>query len=134
MLRKCADQTDLMSEHFYCGENPKDLVAHVRVIPDTIRRIAAAHRDYRKRLDSLKGKDIRIAMDEWNYWYGPDLYGEIGTAYHLKDALGVAAGLLRSPSRRAPTEAISAARTMKMNPSTTLLSDSAMPSSVMACC
>jgi len=93
MLRKCADQTDLMSEHFYCGENPKDLVAHVRLIPDTIRRIAAAHRDYRKRLDSLKGKDIRIAMDEWNYYYGPDLYGEIGTAYHLKDALGVAAGL-----------------------------------------
>ncbi|MBI5095998.1 MAG: hypothetical protein HZB26_26625 [Candidatus Hydrogenedentes bacterium] len=41
----------------------------------------------------MKGKDIRIALDEWNYWYGPDLYGEIGVQYHLKDALGIAAGL-----------------------------------------
>ena len=93
MLRKCADSMDLMSEHFYCGENPKDMVAHVREIPDNIRRIAAAHRDYRKRLDSLRGKDIRIAMDEWNYWYGEEPYGQIGCPYHLKDALGIAAGL-----------------------------------------
>ena len=93
MLRGCADQTDLMSEHFYCGEIPNDLVAHVRQIPDNIRRIAAAHRQYRKQLDSLKGKDIRIAMDEWNYWYGSEPYGQIGCPYHLKDALGIAAGL-----------------------------------------
>jgi alpha-L-arabinofuranosidase len=93
MLRKCADQTDLMSEHFYCGDNPKDMLAHVRLIPNEIRRIATAHRDYRKRLDSLKGKDIRIAMDEWNYWYGEETYGQIGCPYHLKDALGIAAGL-----------------------------------------
>ena len=32
-------------------------------------------------------------MDEWNYWYGPDLFGELGTRYFLKDALGIAAGL-----------------------------------------
>ncbi len=93
MLRKCADSMDLMSEHFYCGENPNDLAAHVRQIPDNIRRIADAHRDYRKRLDSLKGKDIRIAMDEWNYWYGTEPYGQIGCPFHLKDALGIAAGL-----------------------------------------
>ncbi len=93
MLRKCAGGMDLMSEHFYCGENAKDLVAHVREIPDEIRRIANAHRDYRKRLDSLRGKDIRIAMDEWNYWYGGEPYGQIGCPFHLKDALGIAAGL-----------------------------------------
>ncbi len=93
MLRKCADNMDLMSEHFYCGENARDLADHVREIPDEIRRIAAAHRDYRKRLDSLRGKDIRIAMDEWNYWYAQELYGQIGTPFHLKDALGIAAGL-----------------------------------------
>ena len=69
------------------------LVAHVRQIPDNIRRIAAAHRDYRKQLDSLRGKDIRIAMDEWNYWYGEEPYGQIGCPFHLKDALGIAAGL-----------------------------------------
>jgi alpha-N-arabinofuranosidase len=93
MLRKCAGSMDLMSEHFYCGENAKDLAAHVREIPDEIRRIANAHRDYRKRLDSLRGKDIRIAMDEWNYWYGAEPYGQIGCRFHLKDALGIAAGL-----------------------------------------
>ena len=93
MLRKCADNMDLMSEHFYCGENPKDLAAHVRQIPDKIRRIAEAHRDYRKRLDSLQGKDIRIAMDEWNYWYGAGTLRSDRCPFHLKDALGIAAGL-----------------------------------------
>ncbi len=32
-------------------------------------------------------------MDEWNYWYGNYIYGELGVQYHLKDALGVATGL-----------------------------------------
>jgi alpha-N-arabinofuranosidase len=32
-------------------------------------------------------------MDEWNYWYGPYVYGELGVQYHLKDALGIARGL-----------------------------------------
>ncbi|MBE3097244.1 MAG: alpha-L-arabinofuranosidase, partial [Planctomycetes bacterium] len=39
------------------------------------------------------GKDIRIALDEWNYWYGPHPFGELGTRYFLKDALGIAAGI-----------------------------------------
>jgi alpha-L-arabinofuranosidase len=92
MLKNCAGHMDLISEHFYCRSKP-DLAAHVRQIPDNVRRKVAAHRDYRKRFDSLQGKDIRIALDEWNYWYGPDVFGEIGTRYFLKDALGIAAGL-----------------------------------------
>jgi alpha-N-arabinofuranosidase len=44
-------------------------------------------------LDSLKGKNIRIAMTEWNYWYGPHVFGELGTRYFHKDALGIAKGL-----------------------------------------
>ena len=32
-------------------------------------------------------------MTEWNYWYGPHPFGELGTRYFLKDALGIAAGL-----------------------------------------
>jgi alpha-N-arabinofuranosidase len=55
--------------------------------------VANVHRQYRRQLDSLKGKDIRIAMDEWNYWYGPNEYGELGVRYFLQDALGIAAGL-----------------------------------------
>ena len=62
-------------------------------IVDNIRRIGAAHRDYRATLESLKGKDIRIAMDEWNYWYGKHVFGELGTRYFVKDGLGIAAGL-----------------------------------------
>lgn len=92
MMQHCADQMDLISEHFYCGSLP-GLMSHVRQIPNNIRRIVQAHRDYRKRFDSLRGKDIRIAMDEWNYWYGPEIFGEISPRYFLKDALGVAAGL-----------------------------------------
>ena len=92
MLTHCADHMDLLSEHFYRQEK-KDLAAHVRQIPDAIRAKAEAHRRYRRQLDALKGKDIRIAMDEWNYWYGPHVFGELGTRYFLKDALGIAAGL-----------------------------------------
>jgi alpha-N-arabinofuranosidase len=92
MLKGCADHMDLMSEHFYSGEK-KDLVAHVRQIPDAIRAKVNAHRRYRQQLDVLKGKDIRLAMDEWNYWYGPHVFGELGTRYFMKDAFGIAAGL-----------------------------------------
>ena len=92
MLQHCAEQMDLISEHFYCGSKP-DLAAHVRQVPDQVRRKVAAHRDYRKRFEALRGKDIRIALDEWNYWYGPQVFGELGTRYFLRDALGIAAGL-----------------------------------------
>jgi alpha-N-arabinofuranosidase len=92
MMRECADSMELISEHFYCQER-SSLAAHVRQIPAAVRAKAEAHRRYRRELESLKGKDIRIALDEWNYWYGPHLYGELGTRYFLKDALGIAAGL-----------------------------------------
>ncbi len=92
MLKECHNQMDYISEHFYCRDK-KDLAAHVSQVPEAIRKKAAAHRRYREQLDCLKGKDIRIAMDEWNYWYGPQVFGELGTRYFMKDALGIAAGL-----------------------------------------
>lgn len=92
MLRECAGHMELISEHFYCQEKP-GLWNHVRQIPNSVRRKAEAHRDYRARLESLRGKDIRIALDEWNYWYGGHEFGELGTRYFLKDGLGIAAGL-----------------------------------------
>ncbi len=92
MLKNCADHMDLISEHFYCQEQ-KSLAGHVRQIPNAVQRKAEAHRRYRQEIDSLRGKDIRIALDEWNYWYGPHVFGELGTRYFLKDGLGIAAGL-----------------------------------------
>ena len=92
MLRQCAEHMDYVSEHFYCQEQP-GLNGHVRQMPEAIRRIAEAHRQYRRQFEELKGKDIRIALDEWNYWYGPHVFGELGTRYFLKDGLGIAAGL-----------------------------------------
>jgi len=92
MLENCADYMDLISEHFYVQEQP-GLLSHVYQVPRAIKRIAEAHRAYRKTIPELKGKDIKIALDEWNYWYGPHIYGELGTQYFLKDALGIAAGL-----------------------------------------
>lgn len=92
MLTSCADQMDLISEHFYCQERP-GVMAHVAQIPNAIKAKVAAHRRYRDTLPSLKGKNIKIAMDEWNYWYGPYVFGELGTRYYMKDALGIAAGL-----------------------------------------
>jgi alpha-N-arabinofuranosidase len=30
-----------------------------------------------------------VALDEWNYWYGPHVFGELGTRYFLRGALGM---------------------------------------------
>jgi alpha-N-arabinofuranosidase len=86
MLKSCADRMDLISEHFYCNREKEVLAEYVSMIRDNVRHKVTAHRDYRSRLDSLKDKDIRIAIDEWNYWYGP-------RHYNMKDAMGIAAGL-----------------------------------------
>jgi alpha-N-arabinofuranosidase len=92
MMANCAGHMDLVSEHFYSQERP-GLLSHVGQIPRNIRQIADAHRKYRQTIPALAGKDIRIALDEWNFWYGPHIYGELGTQYFLKDAIGIAAGL-----------------------------------------
>ncbi len=92
MLAGGADHMDLLSEHIYRKEL-SDVDAHTRQLADDIDRIAAVHRGYRRTIPALAGRDIRIAMDEWNYWYGPYVYGELGVQYHLKDALGVARAL-----------------------------------------
>ncbi|OQA00433.1 MAG: Intracellular exo-alpha-(1-_5)-L-arabinofuranosidase [Planctomycetes bacterium ADurb.Bin401] len=92
MLKNCSENMDLISEHFYCKEK-ENLLEHVQQVPQAVANKVAAHREYRKSIDSLKDKDIRIAIDEWNYWYGEHIFGELGTRYYLKDALGIAAGL-----------------------------------------
>ena len=86
MLKSCAENMDYISEHFYCERNKESLTEYVSLARNNVRGKVAAHRDYRKRLESLEGRDIRIAIDEWNYWYGP-------RHYNIKDALGIAAGL-----------------------------------------
>lgn len=92
MLTNCADRTALISEHAYWQDKP-DLLEHVMQPVTQLRHTAEVHRQYRKDIPALQGKDIRIAMDEWNYWYGPCENGEIGPRYFLQDALGIAAGL-----------------------------------------
>jgi len=92
MLEVCSDHMDLISEHIYRKEKP-EIIEHTRQLSQEIKRKGNAHRKYRKQIEELRGKDIRIAMDEWNLWYGDYIYGELGVRYHLKDALGVAIGL-----------------------------------------
>jgi alpha-N-arabinofuranosidase len=92
MMQECAENMDLISEHFYRQESP-GLASHVAQIAESVRAKAEAHRRYREQFESLKGKDIDIALDEWNFWYGPHVFGELGTRYFLKDALGIAGGL-----------------------------------------
>ena len=65
----------------------------MRQIGDAIRAIADAHREYMRTIPQLKGRDIKVSLDEWNYWYGPHVFGELGTRYFLRDALGIAAGI-----------------------------------------
>jgi alpha-N-arabinofuranosidase len=94
MLSQCSDGMDFISEHFYRQDwHGGGLMTHVKQIPEAIREKAEAHRMYRKEISALAGKDIRICMDEWNYWYGPHIYGELGTRYFMRDAMGIAAGI-----------------------------------------
>jgi alpha-N-arabinofuranosidase len=94
VLSNCSGSMDLISEHFYRQDwHGGGLLTHVKQIPDAIREKADAHRKYREEIPELQGKDIRICMDEWNYWYGPHIYGELGTRYFMRDAMGIAAGL-----------------------------------------
>jgi alpha-L-arabinofuranosidase len=92
MMSQCADHMDAISEHFYCQQR-SGISAHINQMRDQVRAKVEAHRRYRAEIPALQGKDIRIALDEWNYWYGPHLYGELGTRYFLKDAMGIAVGL-----------------------------------------
>ena len=92
MLTECADYMNLISEHIYDRELDT-LQKHVVQVKNSIKRVADAHRSYREKIAGLKEKDIRIAMDEWNYWYGDYIYGELGVRYHQKDGLGIAMGL-----------------------------------------
>jgi alpha-N-arabinofuranosidase len=105
MLTNCADHMDHLSEHFYVTDTLTNVAEHVAQVPAAIKRIADAHREFRQSIPALKGKDIRIALDEWNYWnYNPGegdrlkpvdayWYGELGRRYSFQDGLGIAAGL-----------------------------------------
>ncbi len=93
MLQDCADKMTYLSEHFYVGNKKDDIPAHAAQLADSIRRIAGDHRKLQASLRNLEGRLVPIAMDEWNYWYQPYEYGELGCVYELRDALGVAVGL-----------------------------------------
>jgi len=95
LLSRSADYIHLNSKHFYRQDytHGGGLLSHVRQIGDSIRAISEAHRDYLKTIPQMQGKNIRVSLDEWNYWYGPHVFGELGTRYFLRDALGIAAGI-----------------------------------------
>jgi len=93
MLEQCADRMDYLSEHFYVGSKKDVTSEHASQLAERIRRIAADHRKLQASLPNLDGRIVPIAMDEWNYWYRPYEYGELGCRYELQDALGVASGL-----------------------------------------
>lgn len=92
MLGNSADHMNLLSEHIY-ATGSKDPAEHIGLVANLIKEVAAAHRKYRDSIPGLAQKDIRIAMDEWNYWYGDYIYGELGVRYYHQDALGIAKGL-----------------------------------------
>lgn len=94
LLAHSADYIHLNSKHFYRQDwHGGGLMTHVRQVGDAIRAIADAHREYLRTIPQVQNKDIRVALDEWNYWYGPHVFGELGTRYFLRDALGIAAGI-----------------------------------------
>lgn len=93
LLENCAGRMDMIAEHLYVRRGRENVNEHVSELVKLIRDKAEYHRGVQSQLGLTGDKKIPIAMTEWNYWYGPYPYGELGTVYYLKDALGVAAGL-----------------------------------------
>jgi alpha-N-arabinofuranosidase len=93
MLTSAGENFNLLSLHTYVHEVAGDPYAHSVQLRDSIHEILSTFRGYKTKLPIVQQKDIRVAFDEWNFWYGDYVYGELGTQYRLKDALGVAMGL-----------------------------------------
>ena len=93
MLTSCGDNFNLLSLHTYVHEVPGDPYKHSIQLRDSIHDILGTFRGYKTKLPIVDQKKIKVAFDEWNFWYGDYAYGELGTQYRLKDALGVAMGL-----------------------------------------
>jgi len=98
LLEHCADHMDLLSEHFYCYWGKKfnlqtgkydfvdePLETYIRRLPNRVRCKVEAWEDYLERIPGLKDKNIKIAIDEWNY-------SQL-RPFSLKGALAVAEGL-----------------------------------------
>lgn len=93
MYTHCQDNMTYFSEHFYRQDwHAGGLLTHVKQIPEVIAEIADEHRRCRIEIPGVAEKNIKIALDEWNFWYGPHVYGLLGTRYFVRDALGIAAG------------------------------------------
>jgi alpha-L-arabinofuranosidase len=92
MMKHCGENMNLLSEHTYVKENT-NLKVHINSLSKEINRIADVHRKLMESDADIKNRNIKIALDEYNYWYGPNLFGEIGVRYYHKDALGIAKSL-----------------------------------------
>ena len=93
MLTTCGENMNLLSLHTYVHEVPGDAFQHSLQLRDSIHNILTTFRGYKTNLPIVNQRNIKVAFDEWNFWYGDYVYGELGTQYRLKDALGVAMGL-----------------------------------------
>ena len=95
MMTHGAGHMELLSEHLY-WQDKDDVPAHVAQAVAGIRKIADAHRAYRRDLPSLRGKDIRLALDEWNSGT-PERIRRVRTRYFLQTAWAS-----RRPARDVP--------------------------------
>lgn len=93
MLSRSGEDMNLLSLHTYVHEVVGDPYKHSVQLRDSIHTILTAFRGYQSAFPVVGRRNIKVAFDEWNFWYGNYVYGELGTQYRLKDALGVAMGL-----------------------------------------
>jgi alpha-N-arabinofuranosidase len=91
MLAECGERLDLLSEHIYARIRPQyTLREKLYLLSHRITGKIARYRQIVASSPIARERDIDLSLDEWNYWYGPQLFGEIGTRFYYQDALGVA--------------------------------------------
>jgi alpha-N-arabinofuranosidase len=97
MLLNASENMHMISEHLYTGIINKTVAEHVANMIYFIKIRIDPHRGYREFQEVLFDKDIKIALDEWNYARTETIqvqdYGIGAPSYYLEDALGYAAGL-----------------------------------------
>ncbi len=93
MLTNSGANMNLLALHTYVHEVPEDTLAHAVQLRDSIHNILSTFRGYKSQFPAVNQQNIKVSFDEYNFWYGNNIYGELGVQYRLKDALGVAMAL-----------------------------------------
>ena len=93
-----ANDLDVLSEHIYSSGpwgDPYYEIKNIAAVRGDVAKMVDHHRRLRATYPTIQSRGIKLAFDEFNYFWGhrPEVYGEAAPRYYFADALGIALGL-----------------------------------------